>query len=1148
MQHFYIIAINSGLHILDIFWPKLLLRRFDLKLQTHTEARSSIVRIAHDTMTVSIEHESIYSLGIKCEERDIPSIEFLNLYKEFYNEKFSQNIENEESDSNINTEAEVASVISDDFIKLLNSRKSLILADYAVEVLFVNYNSTLIEAFMPKLNLIDESMMLIHFLSKICLFFTKLTDRLVIDQLNKDLSQIIIPSILNADTNTSSNELIVCLCKVLQASIKFSASPIVISSNSSRESFHSLMNRLSKINRLLYKTMQHSVDMKLLFKGAGHFPKDTTREFVNSPTITSPNFVASPLSTMKTPMSSSAGSISVVKYKDMKLLRYYKNLWLNNKLLKWEPVDSDFLMRYASISGTLFQETAASLQNSDAILTDLIETSFTCFAQFVSNKQYHQTNANMNVLERQWIIFISKHLPLLILEHSSRNPQVVTNAMEKIDAKVIKVIRNYYSEKDDMKNRNEDLFDDFSSTCFDLRHDFIKSLIMLKLQPASYINEFLRDDQVVDPNSLPISDDLIIVTAQGVQETVHDIPSFVSQSIDSLELQMIIRPKTESYSNGLYQVLCSFESIPPTQQRKISKTILDLLTNSIEVQNYGRIAKIYGILFFNFSHSLTYVLSFCSPKMFAEVTMKFIDFSQQNTELTKKEPSEDSEEYNNISLSLSWALLLLILLVQDYNVSLRDVAYISNELTINNSFSISFISSLSDIPDDYKINNNQQFNLDSVKLIQNWLSDLFINGSISDTLLQKTDVKQLSTLIPFIFKQVMLALEIGFVTDINQIVGGLEYFLQPFMLASLIKISYWLEQYLLYLKDDKNKEKLLDMVFVILNSLFNPNTLNEDSQAFHVAVLKINAVSLLKTFRKFGTPKQSSYGVYSSDLQEQPALNSIINKLVSVLNVSPFYNVDQRVINSENMYSERKPLGYHEFLIVNENPINKIMTNQINSFWNLHSSTYYNLDYLREVINIVTPKVFLYDVLQTLDYKLTTYGVPAARNKMAAIESDHVFDYFFYFLVLYDCESHVEALNMIRLFEDENEGNITGTDYAALQKDEKNIPQLEEPQVKQDADDDFDMLFGENDTSTHVPDEDLKIISLEHESKNQKLKNLYISKRDSFGIIIHEARKSKETAFKDGIITKEEYERFFRYYKKYLSALKNVCILNKLLT
>ncbi|CAI4061657.1 hypothetical protein SKDZ_07G1100 [Saccharomyces kudriavzevii ZP591] len=1126
-----------------------------------------------------MEKESVYILALKCADRQLSSMEFLNLYKEFFNEKFSSLIQEEEdtapaaatiNDANKETSLkdtpgsntavsadathldEALDIVCSDFIKILNLEKPLILADYIVEVLFVNYNSDMMKCFLPKLNSVTNSLLLVHFFSKSCSFFAKLSDTLIVDQVRKDLGSVLIPNILSLDMNALNKEVIIIISKLLQAILKLSPAPILITSVSCKNGSVTLLNQLSQINKLLFKKISQTFEAKLHFKDTKPFlNKDSTNEFVGSPSLTSPQYIPSPFSSTKPP-----GSVnSAAKYKDMKLLRYYKNIWLNNKIISWEIANPDFLSKYSAISSSIFQD-FNSVQNVDQLLTDLIETSFTCFAQFVSNKQYHQANSNLTLLERKWVIFITKHLPLLILENSSRNPRVVTNALDNIDEKVIKAIRIYFTEKDDIKSTNEDLFDDYPSTSLDIRHDFIKGLVMLNLQPASVINNYLREDQMIDTSILPTNDDLIVRNLQGIQEVVHNTNSFIISSLDTLELESITESNMHDSSNGLFQVLHNFEYVAPTKQREIVKAILTIFNDSIKELNHNRITKICALLFFNFSHSLTTILSFSSPTALMEALMRFVDSSKNDRNGSVNDESSEYETVN-ISLSFSWAILLLINLAQTYGISVVDVALISPDLITKDSFIINFISNLPNVSDKYyleesKINDTDMLTK-SHNTVQSWLCDLFVNGSITDQLIQNIEARQLANLIPFIVKQVLLSVEIGALTDISSLIGGFEYFLQPLLLIGLIKTFYWLEQFLSCVKNDTISEDILQDIFSLLNTLFNPITLNEDSKAFHTAVLRLNAIPLLKVLRRFRSQSQSNYGIYSSDAQGDPTLEPLIAKLVSVLNVSPVYDVDPRIINSENDYS-RKQLGYGKFLILNENPINKIMTNQINSFWSLHSSTYYNLDYLSELVELVTPKSFLFDVLKTLEYKLTTYGVPGSKNKRGSLESEHVFDYFFYFLVLYDVKTAEEATQLIDYMENDekkrNEGvNIKSEDL----KERKEVVEVkQEAQLKNEVaqDDDFDMLFGENDTSTQAYEEDEEngindnndktndISLVKAEEGPTKTHNIAILKRDSFAVLLHEMKLLKDLALERGEITKREHEKFIIYPHKYLRMLK----------
>lgn len=70
-------------------------------------------------------------------------------------------------------------------------------------------------------------------------------------------------------------------------------------------------------------------------------------------------------------------------------------------------------------------------------------------------------------------------------------------------------------------------------------------------------------------------------------------------------------------------------------------------------------------------------------------------------------------------------------------------------------------------------------------------------------------------------------------------------------------------------------------------------------------------------------------------------------------------------------------------------------------------------------MNWLPQKVSFFDVLKTLEYKLATYGVPGSKNKRGSLDSEHVFDYFFYFLVLYDVKTAEEASQLIEYMEND---------------------------------------------------------------------------------------------------------------------------------
>lgn len=1083
-----------------------------------------------------MESNTIYGVLLKCAERQIASSDFLNLYKEFYNEKFSKEINSDDSQEDYNRIGEISETIAVDLIKLLNQGKHLLLADYIVQVLFVNYNSELIRVFLPKLYSVSNEFMLVHFFSKACAFLAKLTDKLITDQLTKDIPNSIIPGVLIMDVNIMTNELVVSVSKFLQLVLKFVPTPINISSQNERDNAYSLIKRLSQINKLLHKNILQIVEAKLVFKDSKLlFPNSITSPFISSPSLTSPQYIASPLAISK---ESTSTVDNLSNHKDMRLLRYYKNIWLNYKIYNWASTSNDFLSRYASISPSLFPNLTTSSSTTDEILTDLIETSFTCFAQFVSNSQYHQTNASFSLLEKQWCIFITKQLPLLVQENSSGNQQIVTKALERIDDKVVKAIKSYYAEKIDINSRTEDLFDDSPSSGLDIRHDFIKNLVMQGLQPPNLINEYLREDQSIDARTLITSNELFISNSQGVKEIIRDIKSFVVQSLDALELERL-NDTSNIQQNGLKQVFMSFETISPTKQKEISSEIINVLRDSSSQKNFSRLSKLSAILSFNYSHILTSILATVGPVSLLEILTDFVDNSwDANIKSKGRTMNDTNDELASSYLTFSWVTLLIFTISKTYDISLVDISLKSSILKPKKNFSVCMFSKLAEISDDYSF----QFKLptDNIDIqdptfeIKKWFEDLFVNGTLSDSLLQNVDIKQLIELVPFIFKQVILAVEAGIITDISKVTNGFEYFLQPSLIIGFINISSWLEEYFETLKANTLSDERMHNILTVLNSLLTPASLNGDCRPFHNAVLRLNAPGLLKVVRSFRVPSQSNYGIYSSEAQGHPMIESLITKLVDVLNMSPVYNIDSRIMSSESSYP-KKQLRYKKFLILNELPMDKILSNQINSFWNLHSSTYYNMDYLRTLIDLLTPKRFLKDVAITLDFKLATFGIPGSRNKANGVDIEHVLDYVFYFVVLSDVNSQDEASQMISWMDNdfskvEEIQNLISIKKEVVSKPEQNISQ----------DDDFDMLFGENETSVQGIDEEgePQIIDLEI---GQTFNQIAMLKRNSFAYVLQGIKYENDMALRSGDITQEEYHLACKYHRRYLSMLKT-CI------
>ncbi|CCE63927.1 hypothetical protein TPHA_0G00910 [Tetrapisispora phaffii CBS 4417] len=1083
-----------------------------------------------------MQSDSLYKLAINCAERHISAVDFVNLYKEFYNEQYGSQIENEENPEKSSTKAlETAEVITTNIVKLLNGGNHLVLVDYVVQILFVNYNPELVKSTMSKIYSVNDEKMLVHFYSKSSSFFAKLSDSLIIERLVKDLKNCIIPNILSMEVNIMTNALVVSVAKFLQVILRFLSSPIVIDSAIDRNNISSFLKKLSQSNKLLHKKVSQTMDCKIIFKDTKPvFQNPATTPYSTSPSITSPHFMQSPINYSK---QSLLMENNVNKYKDSKLLRYYKNLWLNNKIHKWKIMSPDCLTNYASICTELFVDGPSSSTLTDEVLIDLIETSFISFAQFVSNKQYHQSNAYLTLLERKWVIYISKQLPLLIIENSSGNKNIIDIAMNKIDDKVTKAIKSYYLDKNDQKNRNEDLFDDSPSSTLDIRHEFIKSLIALKFQDSNAVNKYLSEDQSLDVDSLPVNDNLTITNAQEQLETIVNIYDFIINSLDVVSPDAFGDGINDS-NNPLRQLLLNFDTIAPTKQRELSNSICEIINESVETMNFMRLATLSSLLSMNYCHSLTSLLSYVEPGTLLKPLVTFIDIKWDS--FTKNVDMNSNESENAISrMAFNWVSLFIVTIGKMYHLNIEDYISLTPENKRSHAYSIQLLSEIVNINDDFTFESDlgKSVSKQNADLeVQKWFQALFVNGALSDNMTQNIDPKEIINLIPFMFKQVILGVESEIIDDISKVIDGFAFFLHPALIVGMIKIVFWLGNYLETLKENSVPEVILENVLKLLNCIISPDSLNVDSMLFHTVLLRLNSVKLIKSSRNFKVQSQSNYGIYSSESQSPPVVESLILKLTYVLNISPFYDIDSKITSTESQYSQKQP-AFGKFLLTNEQPLNKIISNQINSFWSLHSSTYYNIDYLNILIELVSPKKFLEDVLHTLGNKLTNYGAPGSRKKDMNDGWEQVYDYVFYFMVLYDISSRREASEMINWLENNGKENVTEIE----QKVETVPDTVMKFQTSQD--DDFDVLFGENEQSVQSQDDmngveqDIgNTLPVDYTVMESKVPVL---KHHKFGRVLKDKKLAYDEALKRKEITPEQHEVACHYYNKYLSVVKS---------
>ena len=137
----------------------------------------------------------------------------------------------------------------------------------------------------------------------------------------------------------------------------------------------------------------------------------------------------------------------------------------------------------------------------------------------------------------------------------------------------------------------------------------------------------------------------MITTPQGSQEHLSNITNLLLNSLNSLDIETISNFNKEPTS-GIQRIFNGFENIAPTKQKEISLTVVNILQQAIENCDHAKISKICSLLVFNFSHSLTFIFTYCSPREIIEMLMKFIDNLWDKYVKLKRENGEDLQENN----------------------------------------------------------------------------------------------------------------------------------------------------------------------------------------------------------------------------------------------------------------------------------------------------------------------------------------------------------------------------------------------------------------------------------------------------------------------------------------------------------------------
>ncbi|ODQ63788.1 mediator complex, subunit Med5 [Nadsonia fulvescens var. elongata DSM 6958] len=471
--------------------------------------------------------------------------------------------------------------------------------------------------------------------------------------------------------------------------------------------------------------------------------------------------------------------------------RVFRFMWLESLMLSSSYIQSESLV--VQIKQLLGNESPQKL------VSDLIMTSFDCLVISLSRKdpaKYHNL----------WRAFIIKKLPDLIRSilhtNNQHSEQVITQPIHSLDSCTVSLLR---TNGDNNGDALDEMFSSFPATSSDIRHEFLKACIALKLISTKAYYHTLGEDAAVDEDFTAIEID------DGTNYTMIDESNGSGLVIPISEFVTSICQENFEFigleDSKIWKLIVSFETMEGPKQANISKSLLDLWKQMISSEDWRLVRYFSQSLCLNIS-SLDALVLHIPPAQFLNPLLEVVESWVDD---------EDEMNFQDTYTDFGCMLLFITTLYQRYNLTIPRTAK-QPSFVYNMLHDSVDVNTLATQASDY---------------LGGWITALFDAGGISDDLMRSATIKDCYKLVPVIFQQAIMASEKGLL-DTDTLKGGLEYFLQPFLLGTLISTFRWLSSYL-WLSTD------VTVALRIIQSLVLTSELTNDISPIHKMVLAVSA-------------------------------------------------------------------------------------------------------------------------------------------------------------------------------------------------------------------------------------------------------------------------------------------------------------------
>lgn len=523
---------------------------------------------------------------------------------------------------------------------------------------------------------------------------------------------------------------------------------------------------------------------------------------------------------------------------DFVLSRAYRLMWLEHVMLCSGRIQSDSFM--VELKPFLSRES-----NKD-VIKGLVLTAFDCYAVSLLRKDSPK-------YQSLWKGFIVKRLPLVIKslaggDDSAENnlipriETVITQPLTMLDRGTVNLLR-ISGGGDEL----DEMFSSFPSTTSDIRHDFLQACVDLQLIDSECVKRTLGQEATSGMHESSTAhgqpgSDFVLDPISGFEAPIDDV--FITAAQED--------PEYVSFEEStIVRLISTYEELDGIRQEKVAKKILQVVHEWINSQMSRCLRRLCQALALK-TNSLDMLLLHIQPIQLLVPLVRYLDNWKED---------EDEINFQDTYTDFGSIFLLVMLIYRRYELGLVDLGFSPDNDHNSNKFSFIYNAAKNlQRAASWQIISIEDLSTDERDLLGGWITGLFDADGISDELMKSCTAKDLIKLAPLVFHQAINACTRN-VIDFDALRGGLEYFVQPFMLSALVGAFRFLYTSLWSAQPQDSA-----VTIKVIHGLVLPPGISGEAMNLHQIVMSIAADDLMDALSEFQTNDTTTMSQITSGL------------------------------------------------------------------------------------------------------------------------------------------------------------------------------------------------------------------------------------------------------------------------------------------